>query len=269
MFEDRFLIVAYIFWDLFKEYVLLIFVKNILICFGYQFFQTNTGLLMDYFLPDDISFLSKTSIYSKQIIRGLFFVESVYYREVKTTVGFSKFYHHKHNKSLKVEKYEGGKYTEIKPLKPKLNQQKILKQIKPGSWIISGKPGIGKSKIAQILACDKKCHLVILDNFTDINSIIMQFKVDKRPLVILLDEIDEDLENISSVYKQEIATEKTTSELKIKTGNMTKRRWNSIFDNAEDYNDLYIIMTTNITNLKEKFPVLLRDKRINGHFEMK
>lgn len=41
-----------------------------------------------------------------------------------------------------------------------------------------------------------------------------------------------------------------------------------MFDSIEEYNDIYIIMTSNIFDLKKKYPVLLRDKRINGFFKM-
>jgi hypothetical protein len=164
--------------------------------------------------------------------------------------------------------------------KPTSSQQNILEKIqtqynsnptKNCVVFVHGKPGSGKSTLALLLTKQFKGNYCNTFNNTEpadaLDGLYCRVEpTETSPLILLLDEVDIILHNISSdlkVYKQH-----TTSPREV----YDKRTWNSFLDKIDQglYPNLIIIMTSNkskdiIDSYDKSF---IREGRVNLYFEL-
>jgi ATP-dependent 26S proteasome regulatory subunit len=147
----------------------------------------------------------------------------------------------------------------------------IKKQFKEKSFLttfISGPPGIGKTKIANLLA--QEYNGVLFK--TTIDSCINRFARFYRdvspsinkPFIVLMDEIDESTTAIIGKIDTNMARDDEKK--------LNKRSWNEFFDNINDgiypYTIFILISNTSKSDIDSKDNSLLRAGRVNIHITM-
>jgi hypothetical protein len=136
---------------------------------------------------------------------------------------------------------------------------------------IHGKSGSGKSTLAILLTHALKCNYCNAFNNTEpcdnLDGLYCRVEpTETSPLIILLDEVDVILYNISSdlkIYKQHESSPREVHD---------KRTWNSFLDKIDQglYPNLIVIMTSNksrvtIDSYDKSF---IREGRVNLYFEL-
>jgi hypothetical protein len=141
------------------------------------------------------------------------------------------------------------------------------------SVFISGHPGVGKTKIAGILA--QQMNAVIIKTSADqcvkyMNGFYNDVAPNHlKPLIILLDEIDDSIKKIINPP----ALSETQSMFEPSPDNkLTKRTWNQLFDNIDDgiFPNCIFILISNLTKdeIDKSDSSLLRRGRINQYIQM-
>lgn len=139
-----------------------------------------------------------------------------------------------------------------------------------GVFMISGKPGTGKSIMGILLAkilggslCKTYNPTIPGDNFENVYN-----QIDptiNNPLILLIDEFD--------VIIHSFHTKKLVQHKNISTEVYNKTTWNNLFDDIsiKVYANVIVILTTNLTREtieKNYDPSYIREKRINLEFTL-
>jgi hypothetical protein len=267
MLEQTSLFIYYIFYDMFKYIISEYVIEACFFLIGYRFSYMNQGEVMQYMSLEtaDKVFYSYHAR-KKQMCEFIVILDPVGLNEVmeKLKVGIHILYK---KKSLQFI-ISGKNIQEIGPvLTPNKAQKKLSSKISFGSWIIYGKPGVGKSKLAKILAQKYKCNLLVISsNYLSIPNYLRIYNIIDKPLVILLDEIELDLFALLRSENPEDC--KIMSSSKKDEKYSTKRNWNRVFDDLENYQNIILIMTSNVENLNELYKTETRTGRISGVLKM-
>ena len=178
----------------------------------------------------------------------------------------------------------GTRTMKCRGIIPKPNQKKIIDSIinlydRQNYLVayISGPPGVGKTKLSNLIAQYYKGILFktsmehCVQNFTE--EYLNIAPVINRPLIVLLDEIDESLDKIfdksNMVTKSNKSDKKTNKkeDSELNEVSLSKRSWNGFFDDINDglYPYTIFLMTSNISKkeIDKKNASLLRSGRIN------
>ncbi len=138
--------------------------------------------------------------------------------------------------------------------------------------LITGTSGVGKSKIAHVLA--KKINAKICDDFEmttpnyNIHALMKTTKPTKKsPLILLLDEHDQTIRRIIKAHSENVTPMDKISFCANVRG---KDSYNKFFDQLSDYDNVITILTSNnnIEWFKEQDKSYVRPGRINIHINI-
>jgi hypothetical protein len=173
-----------------------------------------------------------------------------------------------YNSYYEPRKFDMSRYV------PTHNQEVILTKIKElysssvnksTRVFISGEPGTGKSMIGLLLASEMKAKLTRTFNPTEPGETMIKLKRDlepseESPVIIMIDEADV---MIKKIIEQNVYIHKN-----IPTSVKDKKEYNLFMDNAEEYNHIIFIFTSNVS--KETIDTIdssfLRKGRIDESF---